>query len=279
MTRFNLAVTVLLIGLTACPGAGGTPNPDLVLSSPSLNVPKGGSGSVSITLNRANLSGVVAITLAGLPVGVSALTPTIPASSSTGTLTIVASAAATVGGPVTVTVRGSSGSLIDSAPLALTITAGSSAPPPPSPPSPPSPPLPALDLNGLWSDNGRQVRITHSGASVEALYLLPYICEFRDGSGGSEQTDFDFQAALTDHRLTGQTTICSYGQGNPQGVGLKLAQMQLTVAQDAKSISGTWHNTFTNTDQAINLTRISASSAFRSGHSNARDAHDNREGR
>jgi hypothetical protein len=88
----------------------------------------------------------------------------------------------------------------------------------------------AIDLNGKWDDNGRAVCITQTGTSVSARYLEPYVCDHRDGTGQTSETDFDFDATLADRTLTGQTTVCKFGAGNPAGVGLGQADMTLTVS-------------------------------------------------
>src|SRR5262245_43344180 len=53
-----------------------------------------------------------------------------------------------------------------------------------------------IDLNGLWIDNGRQVQITQNNATVAARYVVPYVCDHRDGTGGTDSTDVDFDATL-----------------------------------------------------------------------------------
>ncbi len=114
-----------------------------------------------------------------------------------------------------------------------------------------------IDLTGKWNDNGRLVCITQSGNSVSARYIEPYVCEFRDGSGGSDQTEFDFDATLSGRTLTGETSVCSFGAGNPLGVGLSRADMTLTVSADGKTLDGTFFNKFDQQDEPITLTFVS----------------------
>jgi hypothetical protein len=114
----------------------------------------------------------------------------------------------------------------------------------------------AIDLNGKWDDNGRAVCITQSGASVSARFLEPYICDHRDGTGQTSQTDVDFDATLAGARLTGQTTVCNFGAGNPLGVGVDQADMVLDVSADRNTLSGTYFNESDQTDDPISLTRV-----------------------
>jgi len=114
----------------------------------------------------------------------------------------------------------------------------------------------AIDLNGKWDDNGRAVCITQTGTSVSARYLEPYVCDHRDGTGQTSETDFDFDATLADRTLTGQTTVCKFGAGNPAGVGLGQADMTLTVSADGNTLSGTYFNATDQTDVPFSLTRV-----------------------
>jgi hypothetical protein len=115
---------------------------------------------------------------------------------------------------------------------------------------------PAIDLAGKWNDNGRLVCITQSGSSVSARYIDPYVCEFRDGTGGSDQTDFDFDATLSGRTLTGETTVCKFGADNPNGVGLARAAMTLSVSADGKTLEGTYFNATDQQDEPITLTFV-----------------------
>jgi hypothetical protein len=107
---------------------------------------------------------------------------------------------------------------------------------------------PPLDLNGLWEDNGRRVRIvhqrqgllSHERQSVIATYVQPHTCHHRDGTGGTSQTTLDFQATLRCRILTGETTVCFWGQrSNP---GFRLSRVQLVVSPDGRSLVGGWEN-------------------------------------
>ncbi|MFO0840652.1 MAG: thrombospondin type 3 repeat-containing protein [Phycisphaerae bacterium] len=114
----------------------------------------------------------------------------------------------------------------------------------------------AINLNGKWLDNGRLVCITHAGASVQARYVVPYICDHRDGTGQSSETDFDFDATISARTLTGETTVCNFGAGNPLGVGISRASMTLTVSPDGATLSGTFFNALDNNDAPISLTKV-----------------------
>jgi hypothetical protein len=99
---------------------------------------------------------------------------------------------------------------------------------------------PPLDLNGLWEDNGRRVRIVHRGERVTATYVVPHTCHHQDGTGGSSRTTLDFNATLRCLTLTGETTVCRYGPGtNP---GFILSPVTLTASPDGTSLSGRWRN-------------------------------------
>jgi hypothetical protein len=96
---------------------------------------------------------------------------------------------------------------------------------------------PAHDLTGPWEDNGREVRINQSGGQVTALYVKPYVCDHRDGTGQTDQTDLDFNATISGDQLTGEISVCNYGKDNPAGVGIRPTQMTLTVNSDDTTLS------------------------------------------
>jgi hypothetical protein len=95
-------------------------------SLPAVSVIQGSNNTDTITINDAGgFSGAVALTASGLPSGVTASFATNPATNSS-LLTLTASSTATAGGPVTVTITGTSGTLTASTTIALTVN------PPPS---------------------------------------------------------------------------------------------------------------------------------------------------
>src|SRR5205807_825358 len=95
----------------------------LSASPGSLSITQGASGTSTIAVTPQNgFTGSVNLSASGLPSGVTALFNSNPATSSS-TLTLMASSTATTGGPVTVTVTGTSGSLTKSTTVALTVTA------------------------------------------------------------------------------------------------------------------------------------------------------------
>jgi hypothetical protein len=103
------------------------PPPDFTLSasSASVTVAQGAHGTSTISVADVNgFAGAVALSASGLPSGVTAAFATNPATNSS-VLTLTASSTATTGGPVTVTINGTSGALAASTTIALTV-----APPP-----------------------------------------------------------------------------------------------------------------------------------------------------
>ena len=113
-------------------------------------------------------------------------------------------------------------------------TAGTSTPS--DGPDYPNDQAPIGDLNGPWEDNGKEIRLTQSGNSVTALYVEPYVCDHNDGTGQTSQTDLDFNATLNGNTLTGETSVCTWGQGNPLGVGIRPARITLTVSADGLTL-------------------------------------------
>jgi len=110
-------------------------------------------------------------------------------------------------------------------------------------------------LGGRWVDNGREVCIQHTGSGVYAWYIQDYECDHNDGTGNTSSTNVDFQAQLAGNVLTGTTSVCSHGHDDPADNGIKSATMTATVSEDGKTISGTWHNTDTDSDDPLTLTR------------------------
>jgi hypothetical protein len=112
-------VTPATIALTINAGPSFTLSP----SSSSRSVTQGGNATDTITITGAHgFSGGVTLAATGLPSGVTAAWGTNPATS-TSVLTLTASGTATTGGPVTVTITGTSGSLTASTTIALTVNA------------------------------------------------------------------------------------------------------------------------------------------------------------
>ncbi len=142
----SLAALVLAATLSACPNALIAPGFSLGLSSPNLSLQQGASATVMVNLTRtAGFADAVTIGLTNPLAGIAASPLTIPATSSTGKLTINASAKAALNNSVNLTVIGSSGALTSSASLSLRIIAPNPTPSPiPSPaPSPTPPPAPS----------------------------------------------------------------------------------------------------------------------------------------
>jgi subtilase family serine protease len=94
----------------------------LSLSSSTLTVVQGANGGTTVTINPQNgFTGNVALTVSGLPAGVTASFSS-PSAATASTLTLTASSTATVGS-ATITITGTSGSLTGSAKLALAVSA------------------------------------------------------------------------------------------------------------------------------------------------------------
>ena len=131
----HIAILLLFLALlTACGGGGGAAKTDvppapapadfsLVATPATVQIPAGGSAYITVTLSRlSGFSGAVALSGAGLPVGVVA-SGIMPADSTTLQLPIAVDpgvAAATFAGT---SLQGQSGSLLHSTPLALTVAA------------------------------------------------------------------------------------------------------------------------------------------------------------
>jgi hypothetical protein len=93
------ATALLLFAVAACGSSDGTTGPApaiaISLSASTLTVTQGSSGSVTVTLTRQNgFNDPVAVTVEGLPAGVTAAAPTIAVGQTSGTLTLSATAAA-----------------------------------------------------------------------------------------------------------------------------------------------------------------------------------------
>jgi hypothetical protein len=110
------------IALTVTPPESFTLSP---LAS-SLSVTQGSAASTTIRVMQVNgFSGGVALAAAGLPGGVTASFATNP-TTSTSLMTLTASGTATVGGPVSVTINGTSGALNASTTITVTVNVGPS---------------------------------------------------------------------------------------------------------------------------------------------------------
>jgi hypothetical protein len=124
-------VTVTITGTSGSLSATSTialtvnapPSFTLSPAASTLTVVQGSNNTDTITVTPANgFTGSVTLSATGLPSGVTASFATNPATSSS-VLTLTASSAATTGGPVTVTITGTSGSLSATTSIALTVSA------------------------------------------------------------------------------------------------------------------------------------------------------------
>src|ERR1700677_1747364 len=120
------ASTTIALTITAT----GTPNFSIAASPASLTITQGASGTSTITItSTGGFNSATTLSASGLPSGVTAAFSTNPVTppangSVTSTLTLTASASATVG-TATVTITGTSGSTTHSATIALTVNASS----------------------------------------------------------------------------------------------------------------------------------------------------------
>jgi hypothetical protein len=103
------------------PPAASTPNFTLSASPASLTVKQGNSGSSTITVSSSGgFTGSVALSVSGLPAGVTASFGTNPTTSNS-VLTLTASSTAATGN-ATITITGTSGSLVHTTTLTLAVT-------------------------------------------------------------------------------------------------------------------------------------------------------------
>ncbi len=131
----NAAATTAAVTITGTSGAlshattldltiGTAVQPDftIALVPPSLSLAQGSSGTVTINISRIQaFAGSVALSASGLPAGVTASFSPTSVTGTSSTLTLTASGSAAVG-PASVTVTGTSGTLVHGAALALTVT-------------------------------------------------------------------------------------------------------------------------------------------------------------
>jgi hypothetical protein len=111
--------TTIAVTVTAAPTFSLSP------SSGSLSITQGATNtSETITVTPANgFASGVTLSASGQPSGVTASFSPNPTTANTSVLTLTASSTATVGGPVTVTITGTSGTLTETTTIALTVVA------------------------------------------------------------------------------------------------------------------------------------------------------------
>jgi hypothetical protein len=120
--------------LTVTGATSSTPDFSLQLNPASTTLTAGGSSqAVTATAVAANgFTGSVQVTLSGLPQGVTATPSTLTLTPGTGQQVSLSASASATTGTATVTFSGTSGSLAHTATLALTVSSGSTTPPPTS---------------------------------------------------------------------------------------------------------------------------------------------------
>jgi hypothetical protein len=167
-----------------------TPPPNFTLSaSPSaLNLAQGGSNTSTITVNSTNgFTGSVQLVTSTLPTGVTASFSSNPATT-TSTLTVTASSSATIGGPTTVTVTGTSGALApETSSINLTVT------PPAS--------------YSLSAGSASPASISPGGTSAAAISVVP-----ANGYTGSVTLSC---AVTSTAAFTPSQATCSFGNTSP----------------------------------------------------------------
>jgi hypothetical protein len=115
--NYNSSSASTTVAVTAAPSFALSP------SEATLSVVQGSNSTDTVTVTGANgFTGSVTLSTSGLPSGVTASFGTNPATGSS-VLTLTATGSATVGGPTTVTIGGTSGSLTASTTVAVTVTA------------------------------------------------------------------------------------------------------------------------------------------------------------
>lgn len=111
------------------------------------------------------------------------------------------------------------------------------------------------NLNGLWEDGGREIRITQSGNAVTALYVMPHTCDHADGTGEMSETDLDFNGTIDGDRVTGEIIICRYGFDDG-GNGFIPTTFEVSINADDTEMRGTWYNNVDDLDEALMITRL-----------------------
>jgi hypothetical protein len=129
--------------------AAATPNFSLSANPTSVSVAQGASGTSTITVAPSNgFTGTVAYTASGMPTGVT--------TSFTGnTLTLTASSTATIGGPTTVTITGTSGALSHTTTVGVTVTAA------------------VVPPNFTLSANPASVSVTQGASGTSTMTIMP----------------------------------------------------------------------------------------------------------
>ncbi len=123
--------TLAALTVAACGGGGGddgtqllTPSITVAASPSAVTVQQGGTGTIAITSTRANLSGSIAVSVDGLPSGVSATSTPAQLDASTTSATInVAVASSVAVGTYAATVRASGGGVSATTTYSLTVVA------------------------------------------------------------------------------------------------------------------------------------------------------------
>lgn len=111
-------------------------------------------------------------------------------------------------------------------------------------------------LTGLWLDSGREACVSQNGTAITASYLNGFVCHLDNPDDPNDTTDttyVDFEGTLQGLTITGLTSTCRHGHDS--GNGIFSATMTLNVSADGKTLSGTWHNSDTNEEVPLSLTR------------------------
>jgi len=174
-----------------------TPDFSLAASPSALTVNRGASGTSTIAIGRVNaFTGSVALTVSGLPTGVTAAFSPASATGASSVLTLSASATATTGA-ATLTITGTSGSLTHTTTIALTVAAGSTG-------TGGVTVTPVVTSSSAWF-NEQQVRVSNT-ATLTALSVtivvqrttgVSFSGQFNTVGGSFTQTNSSTAAAVT----------------------------------------------------------------------------------
>lgn len=111
------------------------------------------------------------------------------------------------------------------------------------------------NLNGLWEDDGREIRITQTGNAVTALYVTPHTCDHADGTGEMSETDLDFNGMIDGNKVTGEIIICRFGFDDA-GNGFIPTTFEVSIDADDTAMRGTWYNNVDDLVEALMITRL-----------------------
>lgn len=96
-----------------------------------------------------------------------------------------------------------------------------------------------IDLNGVWTDNGRLVDITQTGIDVVAMFKTPPKCDPQDGSTPQPRNkDFKGVIDVRSNMIFGKITVCNYGKEWKGQIGIQEVGVRLSISADRNTLSG-----------------------------------------